>query len=132
MTDDEARQTEAFSLGYRAWLLSILMLVNLLNLADRQGLAAVAPAVKLDLKLTDTELGLILGLGFAIFYTLLGLPIARLAEHYSSARIIAVCRVRGIPAAVLQVARLHTDVVLPGGCRCRGCRFRSAGCLAAR
>ena len=58
-------------------------------LADRQGLAAVAPAIKLDLKLTDTQLGLILGLGFAIFYTLLGLPIARLAEHHSRARIIA-------------------------------------------
>ncbi len=66
------------------------MAVNLLNLADRQGLAAVAPAIKLDLALTDTELGLILGLGFAIFYTLLGLPIARLAEHHGRARIIAV------------------------------------------
>ena len=54
------------------------MAVNLLNLADRQGLAAVAPAIKLDLALTDTELGLILGLGFAIFYSLLDLPIARL------------------------------------------------------
>jgi predicted MFS family arabinose efflux permease len=81
---------EAFSRGYRAWLLTILMLVSLLNLADRQGLAAIAPAIKIDLKLTDTELGLILGLGFAIFYTLLGLPIARLSEHYSRARIIAI------------------------------------------
>jgi predicted MFS family arabinose efflux permease len=81
---------EESSRGYRAWLLAILMLVNLLNLADRQGLAAVAPAIKLALRLTDTQLGLVLGLGFAIFYTLLGLPIARLAEHYSRARIIAI------------------------------------------
>jgi MFS family permease len=88
--DTLVRQSESFSLGYRAWLLSILMLVNLLNLADRQGLAAVAPAIKLDLKLTDTQLGLILGLGFAIFYTLLGLPLARMAEHYSRVRIIAI------------------------------------------
>jgi predicted MFS family arabinose efflux permease len=87
--NDAAGKPEWFSRGYRAWLLSILMLVNLLNLADRQGLAAVAPAIKLDLRLTDTQLGLILGLGFAIFYTILGLPIARLAEHYSRARIIA-------------------------------------------
>lgn len=90
MTSDAAKDTERFSLGYRAWLLGILMLVNLLNLADRQGLAAVAPAIKRDLGLSDTELGLILGLGFAIFYTLLGLPIARLAEHHSRARIIAI------------------------------------------
>jgi predicted MFS family arabinose efflux permease len=80
---------ETHSRGYRAWLLIVLMLVNMLNLADRQGLAAIAPALKLDLKLTDTELGLIQGLGFAIFYTLLGLPLARLAERHSRARIIA-------------------------------------------
>jgi MFS family permease len=80
---------EAHSRGYRAWLLIVLMLVNMLNLADRQGLAAITPAIKVDLKLTDTQLGLIQGLGFAIFYTLLGLPLARLAERYSRARIVA-------------------------------------------
>jgi MFS family permease len=79
-----------FTRRYRAWMLFILMLMNALNLADRQGLAAVAPVLKHDLHLTDTELGLIQGLGFAIFYTLLGLPIARLSERYSRARIIAV------------------------------------------
>lgn len=81
---------QSYSRGYRAWLLAVLLLVNLLNLADRQGLAAVVPAMKADLALSDTQLGLILGLGFAIFYTLLGLPIARLAEHYHRSRIIAI------------------------------------------
>jgi predicted MFS family arabinose efflux permease len=88
--NDTDHTTESFSRAYRVWLLTILMVVNLLNLADRQGLAAVAPAMKRDLGLSDSELGLILGLGFAIFYTLLGLPIARLAEHFSRARIIAI------------------------------------------
>lgn len=83
------QKDESFSRGYRAWLLFVLLLVNLLNLADRQGLAAVVPALKVDLRLSDTQLGLILGLGFAIFYTLLGLPIARLAEHRNRARIVA-------------------------------------------
>lgn len=87
---EEAIAPEEFTRGYRAWMLFILLLMNALNLADRQGLAAVAPALKLDLHLTDTELGLIQGLGFAIFYTLLGLPIARLSERYNRARIIAV------------------------------------------
>jgi predicted MFS family arabinose efflux permease len=81
--------TQEFTRGYRAWMLFILMLMNALNLADRQGLAAVAPALKRDLHLSDTELGVIQGLGFAIFYTLLGLPIARLSEHHNRARIIA-------------------------------------------
>jgi predicted MFS family arabinose efflux permease len=81
---------DEFTPGYRAWMLFMLMLMNALNLADRQGLAAVAPTLKRDLHLSDTELGVIQGLGFAIFYTLLGLPIARLAERSSRARIIAV------------------------------------------
>ncbi len=82
--------TDEFTRGYRAWMLFMLMLMNALNLADRQGLAAIAPALKRSLSLSDTELGVIQGLGFAIFYTLLGLPIARLAERHSRARIIAI------------------------------------------
>lgn len=83
-------ETDEYTRGYRAWILFILLLMNILNLADRQGLAAIAPAFKRDLGLTDTELGVIQGLAFAIFYTLVGLPIARLAERQSRARIIAI------------------------------------------
>jgi predicted MFS family arabinose efflux permease len=79
-----------YSTGYRAWLLTVLLLVNALNLADRQGMAITAPAIKHDLGLSDTQLGLLLGLGFAIFFTLLALPIARLAEHWSRTRIISI------------------------------------------
>lgn len=78
-----------FSRRYRLWLLTVLVLVNALNLADRQGMAVTAPAIKHDLMLSDTQLGLLLGLGFAIFYSLLALPIARLAEHKSRTRIVA-------------------------------------------
>lgn len=91
---DFDKANEAYLRGYRAWLLFFLILVNLLNLADRQSLAAVVPALKVDLRLSDTQLGLILGLGFAIFYTLLGLPIAWLAEHYNRSRIV------GLSAAI--------------------------------
>ena len=78
-----------FSRGYRAWLLTVLLLTNALNLADRQGIAVVAQAIKLDLRLSDAQMGIIQGLGFAIFYTLLGLPLARMAERMSRARIVA-------------------------------------------
>jgi len=80
---------DRFSRGYRGWLLFILCAINALNLADRQGMAATAPAIKIDLQLTDTQLGLVQGLGFAIFYTLMGLPMARLAERRSRAKIIS-------------------------------------------
>jgi MFS family permease len=81
--------TAELTRSYRAWALFVLMLLNALNVADRQGLAAVAPALKSDLRLTDTEMGLIQGLAFAIFHSLLGLPIARLAERHSRTRIVA-------------------------------------------
>jgi predicted MFS family arabinose efflux permease len=67
----------------------VLLLTNVLNLADRQGIAVVGQAIKLDLTLSDRQLGLVQGLAFAIFYSLLALPIARLAEHRSRTRIIA-------------------------------------------
>jgi predicted MFS family arabinose efflux permease len=87
---ESARRDEAgYTRGYRAWLLFLLALINMLNLADRQGMAASAPALKADLHLSDTQLGIIQGFGFAIFYTLLGLPIARLCERRNRTRIIA-------------------------------------------
>jgi predicted MFS family arabinose efflux permease len=86
----DAVRRPAFSRAYRGWLLVVLLLVNALNLADRQGLAISAPAIKHDLGLSDTQLGVLQGLAFAIFFTLLALPIARLAEHWSRTRIVAI------------------------------------------
>ncbi len=80
---------QRFTPGYRAWLLLVLLLANALNLADRLGMAVVSQAIKTDLQFTDRQMGLIQGLGFAILYTLLGFPIARLAEHTHRTRIIA-------------------------------------------
>jgi predicted MFS family arabinose efflux permease len=79
----------SFSKGYRSWLLTMLVLTNAMNLADRQGIAVVAQAIKLDLRLSDSQMGVIQGLGFAIFYTLLALPLARMAEHQSRTKIVA-------------------------------------------
>jgi len=78
-----------FSKGYRAWMLFILLLINVLNIMDRQGMAAISPVMKHDLKLGDSELGILQGMGFALFHTLLGLPIALLAERWSRSKIIS-------------------------------------------
>jgi len=80
---------ELYSKGYRAWLLTVLMAMNALNLADRQCMAAVAQAIKVDIHLSDAQLGIIQGFGFAIFYSCFGLGLARAAEHFSRTRIIA-------------------------------------------
>ena len=86
----DAAARPRFSRAYRGWFMTVLLLVNALNLADRQGMAITAPAIKHDLVLSDTQLGLLLGLGFAIFFSLLALPIARLAEHTNRTRIVAI------------------------------------------
>jgi predicted MFS family arabinose efflux permease len=102
-----------FSRGYRAWLLTMLVLISALNLADRQGLAASSQALKLDLKFTDSQMGLLQGLPFAVFYTLMGLPLARLAEHRSRTRLIAACvGLFGVMATLCSTAQGFGRLVL--------------------
>jgi predicted MFS family arabinose efflux permease len=88
-TAPESTGRPLFSKSYRGWLLFVLALTNALNLADRQSLGASAQAIKLDLGLSDAQMGLVQGLAFAIFYSVLALPIARLAEHVSRTKIIS-------------------------------------------
>lgn len=77
--------------AYRAWLLCMLVLVYASGFMDRIIMATVGQAVKQDLHLSDFQLGLLGGLAFALFYTVLGLPIARFAERHSRVQIIAGC-----------------------------------------
>src|SRR5580692_4047770 len=108
-----ASATPMFSRGYRAWLLFMLVLISALNLADRQGLAASSQALKVDLKFTDSQMGLLQGLPFAVFYTLMGLPLARLAEHRSRTRLIAACvGLFGVMAALCSTAQGFGRLVL--------------------
>jgi MFS family permease len=60
------------------------------NFLDRQFLSVLAEPVKRDLHLTDTQLGLLTGLMFALFYTAFGIPVAALADRTHRVRIIAV------------------------------------------
>ena len=79
----------AFSENYKTGVLIMLVLAYTCNFIDRTIIYTIGQAIKVDLKLTDTELGLLGGLAFAIFYTLLGIPIARLADRSHRVNIIA-------------------------------------------
>ena len=74
----------------RAWVLFILVLVYTLNIVDRQIIGILAVPIKADLGLSDTELGLMGGLAFALFYTGLGIPVALLADRFSRTWIMTV------------------------------------------
>jgi len=68
------------SSGYRRYALWVLLIIYTLNFLDRQVVNILAEPIKRDLHLADWQLGMMTGLAFAIFYTVLGIPIARLAE----------------------------------------------------
>ena len=72
----------------RAYILFILVVVYTFNFIDRQIIGILAVPIKADLGLTDTELGLMGGLAFALFYTGLGIPVAMLADRFSRTWII--------------------------------------------
>ncbi|MEM9617051.1 MAG: MFS transporter [Pseudomonadota bacterium] len=71
------------SQAYRAYVLFILVVVYTFNFIDRQIVGILAVPIKADLALTDTQLSLMGGLAFALFYTFLGIPIAMLADRKS-------------------------------------------------
>lgn len=71
------------SQAYRAYVLAMLVLVYTFNFIDRQIVAILAVPIKTELRLSDSQLGLMGGLAFALLYTTLGIPIARLADRAS-------------------------------------------------
>lgn len=77
--------------GYTNYVLGVLVVVYVFNFIDRQILAILAQSIKEDLALSDTQIGLLSGAAFGIFYATLGIPIARLADRYSRVNIIAIC-----------------------------------------
>ncbi len=68
---------------YRGYVLFILVVVYTFNFIDRQIVGILAVPIKAELALTDTQLSLMGGLAFALFYTFLGIPIAMLADRKS-------------------------------------------------
>lgn len=83
-----ATDAPAPSKAYTSYVMWLLLGIYVINFLDRQVLNILIEDIKLELKLTDTQMGLMGGLAFAIFYTLLGIPIARLAERKNRAAII--------------------------------------------
>ncbi|PZQ57290.1 MAG: MFS transporter [Phenylobacterium zucineum] len=75
--------------AYRGYALGLLMVIYVVNFVDRQVVSILAEPIKRDLGLADWQLGLMTGLAFAMLYTVLGLPIARIAERGDRPLIIA-------------------------------------------
>src|SRR6516164_9143940 len=80
---------EQVSNRYLNYVLAMLTLVYVFNFADRQILVILQESIKKEMQLSDTELGLLSGFIFAIFYAVLGIPIARYADNGNRKNIVA-------------------------------------------
>lgn len=72
------------------YVLAVLVVVYALNFIDRNLLVILLQPIKEELGASDTEMGLLTGFAFAFFYTLAGIPIARLADRGSRRNVMAV------------------------------------------
>lgn len=70
---------------------AVLFLVALLNYVDRSILSILQEPIKRDLNLSDTQLGALTGLSFALLYATLAIPVARLADRGKRTRLLAGC-----------------------------------------
>ena len=66
------------------------MLAQVVSFIDRQVITLLVQPIRADLAISDTEMSLLMGLAFAIFYVTMGVPIARLSDRYSRRTVIAI------------------------------------------
>jgi len=86
---DTPNQQKIPSKNYRRYVLFLLTIVYALNFVDRQILVILQESIKLDMELSDSQLGLLTGFAFAIFYVSVGIPIARWADVGNRKNIVA-------------------------------------------
>ncbi len=72
------------------WALTLLFLIYICNNMDRHLIAILAEPIRKDLALSDTQLGLLSGLVFALFYTIFGIPVGWLADQFGRTRVIMI------------------------------------------
>lgn len=77
------------SLAYPWYVVGVLMLVYVFSFIDRQILSLLVKPIRADLGISDTQMSLLLGFSFAVFYTFLGIPLGRLADSRSRRGLIA-------------------------------------------
>lgn len=68
--------------------LGMLIAVNVMSQLDRQIMSVLIEPIRMDLRLSDTEMGVIVGMAFAVFYTVAGLPLGRLADRANRRNVI--------------------------------------------
>lgn len=76
--------------GYRNYLLGLLLCIQTLTYIDNRVMSLVLQQIKLEFVLSDTQLGVLTGIAFSLFYAVMGIPIARWADRGNRVTIISV------------------------------------------
>jgi len=79
----------ATSASRRYYVLALLTIIYALNFLDRTIFNVLIEPIKKEFTLSDSTMGLVAGFGFVLFYSLLGIPIARLADRLNRRNIVA-------------------------------------------
>ncbi len=91
LIDAPLEKEQAYPSTAWAWYtVAILLCAYIFSFIDRQILNLLVAPVRRDLGITDTEMSLLIGFSFAVFYSVLGLPFGRLADSISRPRLIIV------------------------------------------
>lgn len=77
------------STAYRNYVLFILVLVNTVNFVDRTAISVLAPSIQQEFGVSNTLLGLVMGIAFTAFYATLGFPVARLLDRRRRSSLLA-------------------------------------------
>ncbi|RYG14155.1 MAG: MFS transporter [Burkholderiales bacterium] len=108
---EHADEADYPSAVYSWYVVGVLTLTYTVSFIDRQIMALMIEPIKRDLAITDTQVSLLIGLAFAVFYTLLGIPIARLADRHSRRVVIAAgVTIWCVMTALCGLARNYTQL----------------------
>jgi len=89
-TEDAIAGGSSYSPVYSWYVVAVLLVAFTVSLIDRHILALLVEPIRRDLSLSDTQFSLLVGIAFALFYTIVGIPIARLADRKNRRMIIII------------------------------------------
>ena len=88
-TASAARPEGLHTSRYRWYVVGVLVLGYIFNVIDRGALGVLVQPIKNELQITDTAMGLLTGLAFSVFYSVMGIPIARLADRWNRVSVLS-------------------------------------------
>ncbi len=85
--------SQTSSSRYRYFVLGVLLVASVFAFIDRQLMSILLEPIKTEFGASDTAMGFLTGLAFALFYATLGVPVARLADNWSRRNVLAISMV---------------------------------------